>query len=119
MGQAPSIVPPQSESEPFEEYRREARRARFYAAWLDAGAGAPLQEVTVADISSGGARLMLATAGTPDAFTLILSRDGAVRRACKVMWRRGAEVGVKFADTADDAAVLPEDCNWAVPASDD
>jgi len=115
----PSIVPPQSEGEAVGEHRREARKARFYAAWMETAAGAPLREVTVADISAGGARLMVGAGASAETFTLILSRDGAVRRVCEVMWRRGAEIGVRFTDAAADVALIPEDCNWAVPLSGD
>jgi PilZ domain len=119
MNAAPSIVPPESESDPAaEDHRRDERKARFYAGWIDTGAGGALREATVADISAGGARLQVADGGVPDAFILMLSRDGTVRRACTVMWRRGGEIGVKFIDASDGVAIVPEECNWAVPVGE-
>jgi hypothetical protein len=48
-------------------------------------------------MSDGGVRLHIAGFDVPDEFVLLLSGDGVVReRACKVVWRRGHEVGAKF-----------------------
>lgn len=51
----------------------------------------------VADLSDQGARLY--SDETPPAFTLTISGDkGDERRACRVVWRLGHEVGVQFTD---------------------
>jgi hypothetical protein len=51
------------------------------------------------DMSDGGARLAIACpmAELPRAFTLLLTRDGSVRRNCEVVWTDSRFVGVKFA----------------------
>ena len=52
---------------------------------------------TVCNISARGAQLSLAvTDDFPDEFNLVLSKGGAVRRRCEVVWRNDARVGVRF-----------------------
>ena len=52
----------------------------------------------VTDISEGGARLY-SEIEMPPVFTLAVSGDGVnVRRECRVVWRLGGELGVKFID---------------------
>jgi PilZ domain len=52
---------------------------------------------TMLDVSGSGARLRLNdTAELPSEFTLMLSRDGKVRRRCHLVWRREDLVGIKF-----------------------
>jgi c-di-GMP-binding flagellar brake protein YcgR len=58
-----------------------------------------IAKCTVCDISKAGARLFVEKAvEVPTEFTLRLSRNGAVRRQCKQMWRAGNEIGVRFLD---------------------
>ncbi len=52
----------------------------------------------VTDISDGGARLYCES-DMPATFTLSVARDGGhMRRACRVVWRLGGELGVEFTD---------------------
>jgi hypothetical protein len=58
------------------------------------------RECMVVDLSDEGARLY-SEIDTPPAFTLTISGDnGDERRACRVVWRLGHEVGVQFTDPA-------------------
>jgi hypothetical protein len=51
------------------------------------------------DISEGGARVAAARASTlPQTFCLLLGNDGKSRRFCRVVWRKGGQVGVRFID---------------------
>jgi PilZ domain len=51
----------------------------------------------LADLSAVGARLIVQSpADLPDEFSLILSRDGQLRRKCTVDWRSEKAVGVRF-----------------------
>lgn len=52
------------------------------------------------DVSHTGARLVLETNDElPDCFLLLLTRKGGcARRSCRVVWRTGVTVGVKFAN---------------------
>ncbi len=52
-------------------------------------------DCTVRDLSVTGAKLRFATsAGIPETFELDIS--GEPRRNCRVVWRRGTDVGVTF-----------------------
>jgi hypothetical protein len=59
--------------------------------------GKPLPCV-VWDMSDSGARLAIAcpTADVPREFQLVLTKDGSVRRNCRVVWTNSRFVGVKF-----------------------
>jgi hypothetical protein len=59
--------------------------------------GSPLGTCLVVDISAAGARLVVqASEGLPDQFTIVLSRNGQLRRPCSVVWRSEHAMGVKF-----------------------
>lgn len=79
--------------------QRKAKRRRMRRAALVSFApvGNPLSCV-VWDMSDSGARLAIAcaTADVPREFQLVLTRDGSVRRNCKVVWTNARFVGVKF-----------------------
>jgi len=78
--------------------RRKARRSivRHFGVILS-GDGSTRFPCMLIDVSASGARLELrAPSKVPDEFTLLLSRDAAVRRKCKVSWRSEAAVGVQF-----------------------
>ena len=78
------------------ERRKAKRHLLRYGAWLVLADGT-LSECVLSDISETGARLMVDdSALVPEKFVLVLSRNGAVRRCCKVVWRNPQEVGVKF-----------------------
>jgi PilZ domain len=52
---------------------------------------------TVSNISARGAQLSLAvTNNFPNEFNLVLSKGGAVRRRCEVVWQNETHVGVRF-----------------------
>ena len=53
----------------------------------------------VFDVSEGGARIVLENDhAVPDRFLLLLAPNGATPRACRVIWRNGAILGVAFPD---------------------
>jgi hypothetical protein len=80
----------------FEDRRQTPRFAMRGAARLQAG-GTPFpRDCLVTDVSDGGVRLYVEGAGVPDEFTLYFANGE--RRACRVVWRLGFEVGVAFAD---------------------
>ena len=78
--------------------RRAKRKIFEYVCTLDYRDGREPRPCQVTDISTGGAKLeiMFGTDGIPDEVTLILSANGAVRRACVVAWRSPSAIGVKF-----------------------
>jgi hypothetical protein len=58
------------------------------------------------DMSGSGARLAIAcpTAEVPHKFDLLLTKDGAVRRSCEIVWTNSRFVGVKFLELGTEAA---------------
>ena len=57
------------------------------------------RDCMISDISDRGARLFAEGVDIPDEFHLLISdNDRGLRRACKVVWRLGYELGVQFTD---------------------
>ena len=76
--------------------RKAPRRHLRYTAWISLGPK-KLQGCVVADISDFGARLRVENGKTvPDHFVLLLSASGKPKRKCRVIWRKGAEIGLEF-----------------------
>ena len=76
--------------------RKHKRKAFVMDAAVDLHDGAPPRGCTVLDISQGGACLGVDPMPLPEKFTLLLSANGNVRRACVLKWRRDNEIGVQF-----------------------
>jgi hypothetical protein len=56
------------------------------------------------DVSATGARLRFdRTSELPDEFTLLLTKDGRVRRRCQIVWRNEDLVGIRFVFAAKAA----------------
>src|SRR5579864_679198 len=80
---------------PHREKRRRRRVRTRRAAWINVDDHAKPIRCVLWDVSEDGARLAPAQAGKlPDMFTLILDKTTAHR--CRVRWRKGAQVGVRF-----------------------
>ena len=79
------------------ELRKKPRRQFHYnASILMEGVAAPAP-CAIADISESGARIVLEhECELPERFILLLTRGGAARRHCRVVWREGPAVGVAF-----------------------
>jgi hypothetical protein len=70
---------------------------RIPAKLLD-GQGEPVADVTVTDISPGGARLLVPPGSSiPEEVHLLIPNRGE-RRPCQVRWRLTGAVGVRFTD---------------------
>lgn len=78
--------------------RKDGRRSvRYTALMRSAEDGSALGPCMIADVSEGGARLVvLSPAGVPDTFLLALSRNARTFRRCTVRWRSKSEIGVQF-----------------------
>ncbi len=80
------------------ELRKKPRRQFNYSAQILTGPKDPPRPCTIGDISHTGARLVLETDDQlPLRFVLLLTRNGGARRHCRVIWRTGLTLGVKFA----------------------
>lgn len=81
------------------ELRKKPRRQFHYEARIFIAKDEPLLPCTIADISEGGARLVLETGQElPKRFTLLLTRGAGTRRHCKLVWRDETAAGVAFVD---------------------
>jgi hypothetical protein len=79
------------------ELRQKPRRPFRYNARIATSKDKPLVSCCIADISEGGARLVLARDDElPQIFTLLLTPKGDTRRFCQVIRRDGATLGVRF-----------------------
>jgi uncharacterized protein YbaA (DUF1428 family) len=78
--------------------RKAARRQVNVAAAIFAEDGGPMIcQCTMADVSEGGARLMVEEpCKVPDSLVLVLSRGARTHRKSKVRWRGAKAVGVQF-----------------------
>jgi hypothetical protein len=81
----------------YDQRRSRRNQVNQYARIVGAN-GSTASFCTMLDVSASGARLRLNDIiEVPEQFTLLLSRNGQVRRRCKLVWQRGDEVGVLFA----------------------
>lgn len=68
-------------------------------AFVYLGKRIPLIDCDLINISEGGARIVVkSTQMLPAHFVLFFTADGSERKACRVIWRNGAELGVAFED---------------------
>lgn len=66
-------------------------------AFLYTAEGQPLGACRMREVSGAGATLASAPSGDlPEMLLLSLSRNGKVRRRCRLMWRNEDEIGVHF-----------------------
>src|ERR1700722_7164015 len=81
-----------------EDRRNVARTRVLRGAKIIVPRRSPVIHCTVQNITGGGACLKLAnTYGLPESFELTFEH-GRTRRACRVIWRTGDQLGVAFAD---------------------
>lgn len=79
------------------ELRKKARRHFHYGARIFTNAETPTIKCSIVDISDSGARLELkCNEELAESFMLLLTSDGSALRHCRVVWRDGLAVGVKF-----------------------
>ena len=78
------------------EMRKKPRRGFHYNAKIFKDKNT-LLSCAIADISDSGARLNLESdVELPAEFTLLLTSNGGARRQCRLIWREGLTLGVKF-----------------------
>jgi PilZ domain len=80
---------------PDKRFKREVRRVRHVSAWIKVQDRA-MAECRVLDISKDGAKIVAADpSSVPDLFQLAFFH-GDKTKCCKVIWRQGKLLGVKF-----------------------
>jgi len=79
--------------------RTAARKTMPMPAYLYTKDGWPLGECEIKDVSETGAKLShLSEDELPGELLLSFSRNGSVRRLCRVVWRAEKQVGVHFSE---------------------
>jgi PilZ domain len=77
--------------------KREARKSLRRPGWITLDGGFAARPCVVQDISSAGARIMADDASVlSGTLRLAFARDARTGRNCRVVWRRGNSIGVKF-----------------------
>ncbi len=94
-----------------DDRRQSLRRSVNREAKIQLERGAPLRDCLIADISTGGVKLLIDGFDVPDDFVLVLFGDG-VAKECnyQVVWRFGREIGARFTGFVRRAAseIAPE-----------
>jgi PilZ domain len=79
------------------ELRKKPRRQFHYNAKILTSEKGQPRNCQIADISESGARIILERdENPPPRFLLLLSVRSGTRRVCRVVWRKGLNVGVQF-----------------------
>jgi PilZ domain-containing protein len=79
----------------FEDRRAFPRRVVDCPGSIVPDAGSDALDCVVADVSDGGARLVVA-GGVPEEFGLIINDGTGAKHSCRVVWRLDDEIGVEF-----------------------
>ena len=86
--------------------RRSSRQIINLPAWIGVDRDADLRRCKIVDLSGFGARLVVEDVeALPDKFELFLSRFGDPCHPCRVIWKRGNEVGVGFVDGSQNESI--------------
>ena len=79
------------------DFRKTPRAAIGSKAWIRFDDGFSVRPCRLIDWSSTGIRIAIdAPRDVADRFSLLLSRDAAPGRRCRVKWRKGSEIGAEF-----------------------
>jgi hypothetical protein len=77
--------------------RRSARKTLNWLCVISTVDGALVGQCTVRDVSMTGARITLDDSSlAPEQFVLRLTRNGAIWRKCRTIWRAPSNIGVAF-----------------------
>jgi hypothetical protein len=80
------------------DFRSAPRERRGTTAWIRFDNGFSVRPCRLVDLSNTGVRIMVdAPRDVAGNFSLLLTRDAAPGRRCKVKWRKGSEIGAEFA----------------------
>ena len=77
--------------------RKAVRSPKGSKVWIRFDDGFSVRECRLVDLSSGGIRILVrAPYDVAGLFSLLMRRDAAPGRRCRVKWRRGKEIGAEF-----------------------
>ena len=84
-------------SDSYIKQRHSPRKRENRPAWIDTNNGSPLLDCVVWDVSEEGVRISIdMPRSVPQEFFLVLSKDGKLRRRCKVVWRSAEQIGACY-----------------------
>ncbi len=86
-----------------QERRKSVRYSFNRYARIQAETAGTTRDCLIVNLSDDGVRLHCEME-IPDAFTLVMADAARSRRACRVIWRLGLEVGAQFTDQGIRAA---------------
>ena len=79
------------------DFRQTPRAAIGSKAWIRFDDGFSVRACRLVELSSTGIRIVVdAPRDVADRFSLLLTRDAAPGRRCRVKWRNGSEIGAEF-----------------------
>jgi hypothetical protein len=79
------------------DYRKAPRKRLGSRAWIRFDDGFSVRPCRLVDVSETGIRIEVdAPRAVADRFSLLMSRDAAPGRQCRVKWRRGSLIGAEF-----------------------
>ena len=80
------------------DFRKDARNSIGSKAWIRFDDGFSVRECRLVDLSGGGIRILVkAPHDVATQFSVLMTRDAAPGRRCRIKWRRGKEIGAEFA----------------------
>jgi hypothetical protein len=86
-----------SNMSPAKQPRSSARKARNHGAWITLDGDLRSHECHVLDVSVGGAKLVAdVDAAVGSKFRLSVAPHSILQKPCKVIWRKGRQIGVTF-----------------------
>ncbi len=79
------------------ESRKESRSKIGQKVWIRLDGGFSVRACKLVDLSGGGLRIKVdAPFDVAGLFSLMMTRNAAPGRRCRVKWRRGSEIGAEF-----------------------
>ena len=103
------------------EKRKTPRQDMLWKALIVGLGGSIVGECMMVNVSAAGAKLLLPpSVEVPDSFTLILAKNGGVRRPCEVTWRSDSRRRGQFvrSSPAEHEASHLEDALARISAKD-
>jgi hypothetical protein len=85
------------------ESRKEPRSRIGRTVWIRFDDGFSVRACKLVDLSKGGIRIKVdAPRDVATLFSLLMTRNAAPGRRCRVKWRRGFEIGAEFVRSSED-----------------
>jgi PilZ domain len=81
----------------FKDWRKTLRTPVGSKVWIRFDNGFSVRECRLVDQSNGGIRILIdGPYDVASLFSLLMTRNAAPGRRCRVKWRRGQEIGAEF-----------------------